>query len=995
MKNRYLSRSKDLIKFIGLVLLANLFYYHAYTQERAGHQIIQGQKAQERIPGAKYIKQSANHLLPTTIRFDHNENRTEAQFMAWISEVINHRPNIELREEDSYIDQLGFVRRTFIQWYDGVEVDQTYYYVHSKKGKITMAHGKVLNIPDLPIQPSLNADQALKFALQYVGAEKYKWELDFWESDIKSRKQDLNATYYPSGTLKIARKKSGDQTQFRLSYVFDICAASPDSEKRICVDAHTGEIIYDVPLESNCDPATVNTVFNGNQNINTDKYTATEWRLRDDCQVAEIWVRDWNSTTTTASPIEIDNTTNTWTTQDERFGGSVLWCTNQAYSYFLNRFGRSSYDNANGNVNAFINAIFGCGPGCTTANNASMSFTGGTMKVGLHNSGVLTNSYATIDIIGHEYAHAVTGATAALVYENEWGALNESFSDIFGETLERFVFGANDWLIGSERGTGSIRSMSNPNNFSDPDTYLGTFWFNISPPCDNTNDECGVHTNSGVQNFWFFLLTQGGSGTNDNGDAYDVSGIGILKAEQIAYRNLVTYLGTNSDYSDARDGSIQAAIDLYGVCSEEVRSVTDAWAAVGVGDPFLDVQASVSQDISCFGFLDGQATAVASFGQPPYSYDWSNGQSGATATNLAAGTYQVTATDAAGCTDVDAVTLVNPPLLSATINITSDYNGWPISCNGVCDGTAISEPVGGTPPYTYLWSASANNQITKEAVDLCAGDHSVVVTDNNGCITFAQVTLTEPPPLSVDAGEDQTIFFYDPDLACTQLMAQNEMGGVPPYTYNWSSGGNMASEEVCLETVEDTITMVTYYLTLTDANGCTAIDSVTVCYVDIRCGKGNGTKVRICHFPPGNADNAHTECVSLSALATHLAHGDHVANCGFESPCGNEMFAMMAPQDRRSLLVSALNHSEIFEVFPNPFQSVAQLRWILPEEDKVLIDIIDLNGKILQQIYQGPAKAGEIYDREISGETLAAGIYIARLKSTMYGTSRYKRFIVQ
>jgi len=89
-----------------------------------------------------------------------------------------------------------------------------------------------------------------------------------------------------------------------------------------------------------------------------------------------------------------------------------------------------------------------------------------------------------------------------------------------------------------------------------------------------------------VQNFWFYLLTVGGSGTNDNGDSYTVTGIGMDKAAAIAYRNLSVYLSTNSQYSDARTGAIQAAIDLYGAGSAEEIATTNAWYAVGVGSAY-------------------------------------------------------------------------------------------------------------------------------------------------------------------------------------------------------------------------------------------------------------------------------------------------------------------------------------------------------------------------------------------------------------------------
>ena len=119
--------------------------------------------------------------------------------------------------------------------------------------------------------------------------------------------------------------------------------------------------------------------------------------------------------------------------------------------------------------------------------------------------------------------------------------------------------------------------MSNPNSFGDPDTYKGDNWL------IGSFDNGGVHINSGVQNFWFYLLVEGGSGVNDNGDAYQVNGIGWEKAADIAYRNLTTYLVPNSQYADAREGALQSAADLFGSCSEEFIATAAAWYAVGVG----------------------------------------------------------------------------------------------------------------------------------------------------------------------------------------------------------------------------------------------------------------------------------------------------------------------------------------------------------------------------------------------------------------------------
>jgi hypothetical protein len=180
-----------------------------------------------------------------------------------------------------------------------------------------------------------------------------------------------------------------------------------------------------------------------------------------------------------------------------------------------------------------------------------------------------------IDVCGHEITHGLTSFTANLNYSNESGAMNEGFSDIFGTAIEFYGRPENaDWIIGKD--FYAIRSMSNPNAFSDPDTYKGTYWYT------GTSDNGGVHTNSGVLNYWFYLLSMGGSGTNDKGTAFNVSGITINKAAAIAYKTLTEYLIPTSQYADARRLSIKAAETLYGVGSPEATQTTNAWIAVGV-----------------------------------------------------------------------------------------------------------------------------------------------------------------------------------------------------------------------------------------------------------------------------------------------------------------------------------------------------------------------------------------------------------------------------
>jgi Zn-dependent metalloprotease len=167
---------------------------------------------------------------------------------------------------------------------------------------------------------------------------------------------------------------------------------------------------------------------------------------------------------------------------------------------------------------------------------------------------------------------------------------------------EKYVLDNNfNWTIGENVMTNGqfLRSMYRPklgNPKPQPDTYMGEYWADTSN-LSQTSDYGGVHTNSGVQNKWFYLLSEGGSGSNDNRDSYTVKGIGIDMAAQIAYRNLVTYLTPTATFYDSREGSIAAAKDLYGVTSQAYKSVMDSWHAVGVGEDYNNTITYISPNL--------------------------------------------------------------------------------------------------------------------------------------------------------------------------------------------------------------------------------------------------------------------------------------------------------------------------------------------------------------------------------------------------------------
>ena len=242
--------------------------------------------------------------------------------------------------------------------------------------------------------------------------------------------------------------------------------------------------------------------------------------------------------------------------------------------FYYTKFGRKSIDNNNFVIKSYIHY---------SRNYFNAFWDGSRMTYGDGSSTNGNKPLTALDVCGHEITHGLTSFTANLAYQKESGALNEGFSDIFGNSIEFWARPSKtSWKLGEDFNY-VIRDMANPNAYSQPDTYGGTYWKTTTCTPSSTNDYCGVHTNSGVLNFWYYLLVNGGSGTNDKGFVYSVTGIGLDKAAAIAYRTLTTYLTSSSTYADARTYSLQSAADLYGAGSAEVTQTTNAWNAVGVG----------------------------------------------------------------------------------------------------------------------------------------------------------------------------------------------------------------------------------------------------------------------------------------------------------------------------------------------------------------------------------------------------------------------------
>ncbi|MBK8877093.1 MAG: HYR domain-containing protein [Haliscomenobacter sp.] len=268
-----------------------------------------------------------------------------------------------------------------------------------------------------------------------------------------------------------------------------------------------------------------------------------------------------------------------------------------------------------------------------------------------------------------------------------------------------------------------------------------------------------------------------------------------------------TYLWSNGQTTPAANNLSAGA---YTVTVTDAAGCSKVATAVITNPAGLAVNISSFTNVSCQGGSNGSATVMAAGGTPPYAFAWSNGASGQTVNNLPAGTYVIVVTDANGCMSQTSVTITQPALLSATLISKQD-----ITCNGANNGGATLLATGGTAPFTFTWPGAF---VENPRTGLNPGTYAVTVTDQEGCMATVAVQINEPLVLSATVSSQNNVSCYGGNNGSINLTVN---GGTAPYDYEWSGAA---------QDVQDPQNLVAgiYTVTVTDANGCTAITSTTI-----------------------------------------------------------------------------------------------------------------------------------------------------------------------
>ena len=261
------------------------------------------------------------------------------------------------------------------------------------------------------------------------------------------------------------------------------------------------------------------------------------------------------------------------------------------YDYYFTRFGRRGMDDRNIEVDSVVHPLARSEatrqPPELVGSYINNAFycCNGVLVYGDGDGRIFNHLAGGFDVVAHEWTHGVTDYSSQLIYQDESGALNESFSDIMAAAMEFYyqpVGGGSDradWQIAEDVFLvfpGYLRSLNNPAAIGHPDHYslrrfIGTNF-----------DEGGVHYNLTIGTHAFYLAVAGG---RNRVSGINVPGVGqenIEKMENIFYRAFVMLMAPNSRFSDARRATLQAASDLYGPNSTERAQVALAWSAVGV-----------------------------------------------------------------------------------------------------------------------------------------------------------------------------------------------------------------------------------------------------------------------------------------------------------------------------------------------------------------------------------------------------------------------------
>ncbi|MCS6935126.1 MAG: PKD domain-containing protein [Chitinophagales bacterium] len=413
--------------------------------------------------------------------------------------------------------------------------------------------------------------------------------------------------------------------------------------------------------------------------------------------------------------------------------------------------------------------------------------------------------------------------------------------------------------------------------------------------------------------------------------------------------------GVTYQWSNGASGSFIGSLSpgTYSVTVTKPDGCT-ASSTANVLDGGSPIQLTPNSTHATCGSSNGSATVNVSYGQPPYNYAWNTGATTPVIANLAAGSYQVTVTDANNCTAsvIVAVSNQNAPVVNVQVT--------PVSCFGQSDGSATASVTSGSSPFTYTWSQGSTSPSVN---NLSAGNYVLTVTDASGCKSIQVVTIHQPAPIVLS-----------PAVTATTCGAANgsivilAQGGNGNYQFTWSNGSTG-------ETIAN-LAAGNYSVTATDSKGCTASQSFTV-------GSSSPPSVSITVQSPGTPVSNDGSITAVASGGTppytynwsNGQTGPVVTNIGqgIYYLTVNDAAGCVTVQEV-SVYVSGLgdvNEFSSIKIYPNPFTQELYLTG-LPAGELCTVRVYDATGRMVLETTSQ-------YNTKLITDTWCGGVYVIRV----------------
>ncbi len=467
----------------------------------------------------------------------------------------------DLKVKKVEIDDLKMAHTRISQTVDGIPVWEGEAIVHLKSdGAISSITDDLKENVVVNTTANFSADDAIFFAKQMYKGSRFLTEA-------------------PVADLWIYRGKERDHLAYRVQMRRED-GSHETAMPVIFVDAQTGEKVFGYDnLQTGSGPS----LYSGTVDIGTNQSGSTFY-MENLTRFAGTF--NYNNGTSTVS--RFTDTNDFWDSSTQRAAVDAQFGQETTLNYYQNIHNRNGIDGSGGPRISTGGSTAVIQSRVHYSSNYNNAFWNGSYMTYGDGNGTTFSPLVTLDIAGHEMTHGVTERTADLTYARESGALNESMSDIFGAMVESFarggVINSDTWKIGEQAYTpntpgDALRSMSDPPSAGDPDHYSERLYPGSCTP-SQSNDQCGVHTNSGISNKAFFLAVAGGTHPQSG---VTVAGIAANDAARIFYRGLTVYMTAGTTFAGARTATLNAASDLFGTASTQYRTITNAWCAVGVG----------------------------------------------------------------------------------------------------------------------------------------------------------------------------------------------------------------------------------------------------------------------------------------------------------------------------------------------------------------------------------------------------------------------------